>query len=253
VDNGVDRLPRAMIVQSTTPLVPTPGGRGGGAQPAPVFFADYPIPGTSNVGLRFGKGGNGLGTLATAVQGKQGREKFVDDWHQKPGDMAQAATSTNRLLFALPAFKDSVHLSGQTIVTLKLASNKPAANLSVYLVTLPYDASPIGSAGQVGIVTRGWADPQNWASLRDAKDFVSLKPGMPLTPGKFYTLTFPLQPDDQVIKPGQQLALMIFSSDLGFTLHPQPGTELQVDLDGSSIRLPVLGGVTALKRALGTR
>jgi X-Pro dipeptidyl-peptidase len=200
-----------------------------------------------------GQGGNGLGTLAFSVDGKQGREKLVDDWHQKPGDMAQAATSNNRLLFALSPLKDSIHLSGQALVTLRLASSKPAANLSVYLVTLPFDPSPIGSAGQVGIVTRGWADPQNWASLRGANDFVSLKPGKPLEPGKFYTLTFPLQPDDQVIKPGQQLALMIFSSDLGFTLHPQPGTELQVDLDGSSIRIPVLGGGAALKRALGTK
>ena len=70
-------------------------------------------------------------------------------------------------------------------------------------------------------------------------------------PGKFVTVTFPLQPDDQIIKPGQQLGLMIFSSDLGFTIHPAPGTELTIDLDGTSVTLPVLGGAAALKKALG--
>jgi X-Pro dipeptidyl-peptidase len=64
-------------------------------------------------------------------------------------------------------------------------------------------------------------------------------------------MTFPLQPDDQIIKPGQQLAIMIFSSDFGFTLRPGAGTELTLDLDGTSVQLPVVGGAAALRRALG--
>jgi X-Pro dipeptidyl-peptidase len=246
IDNGVDTLPRAMIVQSTA--VAAGGGRGAAA---PTFFADYPVPGSAPVALHPGKGGNAVGTLDFVGAGNQGRETLTDDWHVKPADMALAASSTTRLLFALPALKDSIHLSGQTVVTLKLAVSKPAANLSVYLVTLPYDVTPIGSAGQVGVVTRGWADPQNWKELKGAGDFVSKKPGEPLVPGKFYTMTFPLQPDDQIIKPGQQLGLMIFSSDQGFTLRPKPGTEITVDLDGSSMTIPVVGGTAALRKALG--
>lgn len=69
-------------------------------------------------------------------------------------------------------------------------------------------------------------------------------------PGRFYTLTFNLQPDDQHIVPGEQLALMIFSSDANFTLHPNPGTELTIDLDGTSISLPVVGGANALSSAV---
>ncbi|HEY4320875.1 MAG TPA: Xaa-Pro dipeptidyl-peptidase [Gemmatimonadales bacterium] len=246
VNNGVDTLPRAMIVQSTAVV---PGGGRGAA--APVFFADYPIPGTASVALHLAKGGNGVGALSFAAAGKQGSEKLTDDWHVKPGDMARAESSPNRLLYALPVLKDSIHMSGQTVVTLRLALSKPAANLSVYLVTLPFDPTPIGSAGQVGVVTRAWADPQNYKALKGAGDFVSTKPGEKLTPGKFYTMTFPLQPDDQIIKPGQQLALMILSSDFGFTLRPVPGTELTVDLDGTSITIPVLGGQAALRKALG--
>jgi X-Pro dipeptidyl-peptidase len=133
----------------------------------------------------------------------------------------------------------------------RLASSKPAANLSVYLVTLPFDPANLGSAGQVGVVTRGWADPQNHKSLTGAGDYLSKAKGEPLVPGTFYTMTFPLQPDDQVIGPGQQLAIMVFSSDFGFTLRPSPGTELTLDLDGSSVQLPVVGGGAALRRALG--
>ena len=114
-----------------------------------------------------------------------------------------------------------------------LAACGARESLGSNLVTLPFEPANIGSAGQVGVVTRGWADPQNYKALKGAADFTSKKPGEPLQPGKFVTVTFPLQPDDQIIKPGQQLGLMIFSSDLGFTIHPAPGTELTIDLDAN--------------------
>ena len=44
---------------------------------------------------------------------------------------------------------------------------------------------------------------------------------------------------------------MIFSSDRDFTLWPEPGTELTVDLDATSLALPVVGGVAALRGAFG--
>jgi len=39
---------------------------------------------------------------------------------------------------------------------------------------------------------------------------------------------------------------MIFSSDRDFTLWPAPATELTIDLDHTSIRLPIVGGKGAL-------
>ena len=59
-----------------------------------------------------------------------------------------------------------------------------------------------------------------------------------------------MQPDDQVIKAGQKIGLMIMSSDRDFTLWPAPGTEMTVDLDGTSIEIPVVGGILAFKDAL---
>jgi len=75
--------------------------------------------------------------------------------------------------------------------------------------------------------------------------------GTPLTPGGFVTLTFDLQPDDQIIPAGKKIALMILSSDRDFTLWPKPGTKLTVDLDATRVRLPIVGGPTAFGKATG--
>jgi X-Pro dipeptidyl-peptidase len=83
------------------------------------------------------------------------------------------------------------------------------------------------------IITRGWADPQNHSSLTESE---------PLVEDQFYELNFDLQPDDQIIPAGQQLGLMIFSSDREFTLWPEEGTVLSIDLDRTSLVLPVVGG-----------
>ena len=63
-----------------------------------------------------------------------------------------------------------------------------------------------------------------------------------MVPEKFYEMEFELMPDDQIIPRGQQIGLMIFSSDKEFTLWPNPGTELTVDLDGTELTLPIVGG-----------
>ena len=57
-------------------------------------------------------------------------------------------------------------------------------------------------------------------------------------------------PDDQIIKKGQQIGLLIFSSDKEYTLHPEPGTELTVDLDATTINLPIVGGIEVFKNAV---
>jgi X-Pro dipeptidyl-peptidase len=103
----------------------------------------------------------------------------------------------------------------------------------------------------VGVITRGWADPQNYKSLTRGGNYDSKLKGEPLVPGKFYDLTFDLQPGDRLVAYGKRLGLMIMSSDRDFTLWPKAGTELMIDLGGTSIRLPVVGGAEVMKRAVG--
>ena len=142
-----------------------------------------------------------------------------------------------------------MHISGTPRVTLRVASSAPAANLSVWLVMLPYDSARAGSQSHIGLIDRGWADIQNYKALTHGGNYESKDVGAPLTPGKFYDLTFDLEPDDEFVPAGKCLAVMIMSSDREFTLWPRAGTELTVDLAHSSFSIPIVGGTSALSKA----
>ncbi len=226
VENGVEEEPKAWIV------------REGDLRSQPTPYADFPNPAMEPVALHLRKGGSAAGRLSLKKP-RAGRERLVDDVAFAGADLARASASNHRLLYVTPVLKEAVHLSGLATVRIRLASSKPAANLSVWLVSLPWDSSdrtPIYH----NIITRGWADPQNHASVRSSE---------PLVPGTYYSLSFDLQPDDQVIPAGQQIGLMIFSSDQEFTLHPEAGTELTIDLKNTELLLPIVGGKKAFKSA----
>lgn len=203
----------------------------------PTAYKDYPNPETKDVTLNLTSGGMTTGEL-TLNKVIEAGEMFVDDASISGKEHAKATSSKNRLLYVTPKLAQDVHISGVPKVTITLASNKPAANLSVWLVSLPWkdDAKKITD----NIITRGWADPKNHKSLTDEENLVI---------GKDYTITFDLQPDDQIIKAGQQIGLMIFSSDKEFTLHPKAGTELTVKLDKTNLTLPIVGGKAAFVKA----
>jgi X-Pro dipeptidyl-peptidase len=230
VDNGVEDDARAWIVREDD------------KQSEPTPYADFPNPDAQPVTLHLQPTRDGDGTLELAIKGKPGHATLIDDVSLTGKMLAQAEHSKNRLLFSTPELQAPLHLSGLARLTIKLSCSKPAANLSVWLVSLPWTDSPRKITEN--IVTRGWADPQNHESLRISK---------PLEPGKFYELSFDLQPDDQIIPAGQRLGLMIFSSDRDFTLWPEAGTELTVRLGGTSIELPIVGGEKSFKRATGLK
>jgi X-Pro dipeptidyl-peptidase len=256
VQNGVEKDAKAWIVrEADAPVAPmatdTPAaGRGRGpGTPPPTPYADYPNPDAAPVVLRLTAGGvtrGGLAPVAPQPKTKAGSEKLYDDVTFSGAQLATAASSENRLIYATPELTAPVHLSGTVRVTIRLASSKPAANLSVWLVQLPWTDGPIGTAN---LITRGWADPQNAAELTKGGNYDSTLHGTPLEPGKFVTMTFDLEPDDQIVPIGKRIALMIMSSDKDFTLWPKPGTELTVDLDGTTVTLPIVGGAAAFAKA----
>jgi X-Pro dipeptidyl-peptidase len=230
VENGVENDPKAWIV------------REGDERENPTPYADYPNPDASGVKMYLTNNGYKAGGLLPVPTIKQGEITIIDNVSFDGSTLAQAEWTNHRLLFVTPELKEDLHLSGTTSITIKAASSKPAVNLSIWMVSLPWRTSgrervPITD----NLITRGWADLQNYKSLTESE---------PLVPGKFYEMTFELQPDDQVIPAGQQIGLMIFCSDRDFTLWPEPGTELTVDLDGTSIIIPVVGGKTALGKAI---
>ena len=227
VENGVEKDARSWIVREDDKMDnPTP-------------YKDYPNPDAADVTLYLSPGAPERGGLGLEKSKGAGKELLVDNFSFAGGSLAQAEISNHRLLYVTPTLTEDVHISGTPKVTIKLASSKEAANLSVWMVSLPWSK---GRRAKItdNIITRGWADPQNHKSIRK---------GEPLKKGKFYEVTFELMPDDQVIKKGQQIGLMIFSSDKEYTLHPDPGTELTIDLDATMLTLPVVGGKDALGKA----
>ena len=278
VENGVENDPKAWIVREDDERTePTP-------------YPDYPNPAASPVVLHLTAGGVQTGGLSLQSRPGEGTETLVDNFSFSGRTLAQAEWTEHRLLYATPELKEDVHVSGTPRINVRLAADRPAANLSIWLVSLPWFD---GRFSRGGVITRGWADPQNHSSLTESE---------PLVPGEFYEVEFELQPDDQIIPRGQRMGLMIFSSDREFTLWPDPGTELEeaqirerlqidlefplqpddqiipagqrigllifgsdreftlwpdpgtaltVDLDGTSIEIPVVGGVEALRRAFG--
>ena len=253
IQNGVEREPKAWIVRENSRDSDGPvsggaqtAGRGRGATPAPTAYPDYPNPAARTVELRPSAGGGRTGQLTLGSGRKPGAEKLVDNVEFSGPVLAAAAASPHRLLYSTAELAQPLHVSGTPRIKVRLASNRAAANLSVWLVVLPWTEGPIGPAN---VITRGWADPQNHRSLRKGGNYDSRDRGEPLVPGRFYDVTFDLQPDDQVIPAGKRIGLMIFSSDRDFTLWPAPGTELTIDLDRTSIRLPVVGGEASLEGA----
>lgn len=228
VNNGVENDARAWIVREND------------KRENPTAYKEYPNPESSDVTLYLNPGAPAKGNLSPEKSKDQGTEKLVDNYSFTGASLAQAEFTNHRLIYVTPTLLKDIHLSGIAKVTVMVSSSKPAANLSVWLVSLPWTE---GRKSKItdNIITRGWADPQNHSSITKSE---------PLVAGKFYQVSFNLMPDDQVISKGQQIGLMIFSSDKEFTLWPTPGTELTVDLDATSIKLPIVGGIEAFNTAI---
>jgi X-Pro dipeptidyl-peptidase len=229
VENGVEDEPRSYVV------------REGDDRSEPTSYADYPNPDADDVTFYLAAGGTQRGKLALeAPPENQGMETLEDNFSFDGATLAAAEWTDHRLMYVLPELTKPLHISGYPKLKIRLACDRPAANLSVWLVSLPWTEGRRSTITD-NLITRGWADPQNHEAIDRSA---------PLVPGQFYDLTFNLQPDDQVIPEGQQIGLMIFSSDKEFTLHPDPGTRLTVDLDNTVLTLPIVGGSEAVSHSI---
>ena len=228
IENGIENDAKAWIVREND------------SKQYPTAYTDYPNPEATPVVLYINAGTSSYGRLSLENSSSKGQETFSDNASFSATSLAQSSSSNHRLLYVSDILKEDLHISGLASITIKAASSKPAVNLSVYLVSLPWNKNK-GAKITENIITRGWADLQNNSSLSKSS---------PLIPDKFYKMTFDLQPDDQIIKKGQQIGLMLFSSDSEYTLLPKPGTELTIDLKETMITLPIVGGKSAFKKAI---
>ncbi|QZY30583.1 CocE/NonD family hydrolase [Nocardioides coralli] len=163
---------------------------------------------------------------------------LVDDARHTLTRLARTPRSRHRLLWRSPRLVRPVDLSGHGSVDVRFSVDAEAANVSVGLVTLGH------RHGQpVRLVSGGWADPRNHASLAQES---------PLRPGEVYELSVEL--DQALVRrvpAGVRLGLVVASSDHAHTLRPPAGTRVRVRVAGTRLVLPVVGGPGALAVALG--
>ncbi len=259
-DNGIDDEPMADIERAPDQWVTS---------------TVWPPRGTDSVSLRPGKGEQaGVGTLG--LRTGSGTETFTDNPQQSETDWAaqiDQSTASKAGFITKPLIK-SLRLSGSSKVTVTATPSTSTAHLSAVLVDLgPSTIRDYADAAE-GITTltdrscwgpsttgdsscfketqaktadvdytvfsRGWADLGNHAS--DLK-------GVPLTPGKPYTITLDLHASDHVIPAGHRLALIVAGTDKDLIDPPSTQPTLKLDLSRTTASVPLVGGSQAFTAA----
>ncbi|MFI6735335.1 CocE/NonD family hydrolase [Nonomuraea sp. NPDC050451] len=232
-----------------------------------ITQADWPAP-TRTTTLRPQQDGSLSGKPST------GTGSYLDTAQPETAMAADPATANpNRLAYLTPPLKNAIRVSGTPTVSLSLKLDRPTANLGVLLVDYGQDTRIHG------------ADPNGWQGLKladgsdcvgertadddgcylrmadntvtsgfqvvsrgilDAQNHTSLSRQTPLTPGKSYQITWKMLPQDYEFKAGHQLGLVLTgtNSDLG-DAETGTGTKVAVDLDGTSISLPLVTGTSS--------
>ncbi|WP_104814170.1 Xaa-Pro dipeptidyl-peptidase [Kitasatospora sp. MMS16-BH015] len=255
IDNGVEKAPAADVERAPDQWTQD---------------AAWPAPGTGAATLHLTPGAfsttSGSGTASFTDDPKLGE----DDW------AAHALTSTpEKTVFTTGPLTRDLRVSGQGSITLTVSSSTTSAHLSAVLADLGPavirnyegsgegittlstrscwgDSTPGDSAcfldaaadtSSVGytIVSRGWADLGHYAGLSRTAT---------LTPGTGYPITFALAGTDHIVPAGHRLALIVAGTDNGLLNPPSTRPTLTLDLTRSSVRLPLLGGLTAFRQAV---
>ncbi|MFF4182607.1 Xaa-Pro dipeptidyl-peptidase [Streptomyces sp. NPDC001691] len=261
-DNGIERQPMADIErhpdQWSTDKVWPPSGT--------AATVVHPVSGPAP-----GVGGLSLTSAPTGTTASFTDNPALDEtsW------AAQVDTSTpDKAGFVTQPLTRDLRVSGSSRVTVTATPTTADAHLSAVLVDLGPDTIRNYAAAGEGILTgtdrtcwgastagdsscflttsadrtdvgytvfsRGWADLGHYASL--AK-------GVPLTPGRPYTITLDLAATDHVVPAGHRLALIVAGTDNGLIVPPVSRPTLTVDLARTGARVPFVGGAGAFVRA----
>ncbi|MFI1564862.1 Xaa-Pro dipeptidyl-peptidase [Streptomyces sp. NPDC020490] len=259
-DNGIDREPMADVERHPDQWVTS---------------KTWPPRGTAATTLHPARGSEpGVGTLGPATA--SGTETFTDDPGRGETDWAADIdrTTPDKAGFVTRPLSRDLRLSGSSRVTVTATPTTPTAHLSAVLVDLgPDTVRDYADAGE-GITTltdrtcwgastaadsacyketraktvdvaytvfsRGWADLGTYASGRK---------GVPLTPGRAYTITVGLAATDHVVPAGHRLALIVAGTDRDLIDPPADTPTLTLALSGTSARVPLVGGAAAFARA----
>ena len=212
------------------------------------------------------------GTHSTAVAlsrlGGSGTRTFTDDPNLTEAQAVAEPDSSiaGRAVFTSGPLTRALRLSGSPSVTLRIKADRPTTELSARLVdygeqrridyltagegitTLTtqscwgestavddacyFNTAPDFITSDVDILTRGWLD---------AAHHVTLRRTTPLTPGRWYTITIPIDTTDAVIAAGHRLGFVLTQSDEEYASPIPTGATITVDPTRSAIHLPATG------------
>ncbi|MEU6770014.1 Xaa-Pro dipeptidyl-peptidase [Streptomyces sp. NPDC046759] len=259
-DNGVDREPMADIERHPDQWVTSPV---------------WP-PRTTRTAVLHPAAGTGAGVGTLGLRRAAGTETFTDDPKLSETDWAAHLTTPTpeKAGFLTAPLAHDLRLSGSSTVTVTATATTASAHLSAVLVDLGPDTIRDYADAAEGITTldnrtcwgestagdsacfketraktakvdytvfsRGWGDLGHYASLAR---------GVPLTPGKAYTMTLRLAATDHVVPKGHRLALVIAGTDKDLIDPPATRPTLTVDLSRTTAGLPLVGGTPAFALA----
>lgn len=251
--NGIDREPQVTIETAPGTWVEERTWPAAAARPTRVALGD----------------GDGVtGTLGG------GSSTGFRTWTDNPGlreSTAVAAPNSvvpGRVAFLSAPLTTGVRISGTPSVTLRVTVDKPTTELTARLVdygtasrvdyggrgsgirTLTTescwgDATALDDAcyrdtvedvvtSDLAVIARGW---------KDAAHHVSLRFTTPLKPGRWYSVTVPLQATDQRIAAGHVLGLILQASDGQYSSPQSTGATITLDLRSSALTLPLVGSL----------
>jgi X-Pro dipeptidyl-peptidase len=209
---------------------------------------DWPLPGTRDVGVRLGS------AVASYTDASLTEDEAV---------AAPATEVAGRLAVLYGPLTAPLRISGSPSVRLRIRVDRPTTQLTARLVdygtarrvdyrrgegvrtlatescwgssTAADDACYRDVAERVvttdhEVLTRGWLDAAHHRSLR----FTT-----PLRPGRWYTVTVPIDAYDVTVQAGHTLGMILTQSDPQFTEAPNTGATVTVDLAASRLTLPV--------------
>jgi X-Pro dipeptidyl-peptidase len=225
----------------------------------------WPAVGAHDVTVRLGDGDGTTGTLGFVPARRGTVRTFTDDpaLYEDAAVADPNAAKNGRLAFLSGALTRDLRISGTPSVTLRVRVNKPTTGLAVRLVdygtarrvdylsegsgvhdlttescwgasSATDDSCYLDTAEDFAtrshvVLTRGWVDAAHHATLREAR---------PLQPNRWYDIRVPVQAYDAVVPKGHVLGLVVTASDDEFSTPKTTGATIDVDLRGSSIRLP---------------
>ncbi|MFC9289533.1 Xaa-Pro dipeptidyl-peptidase [Streptomyces sp. NPDC057052] len=259
-DNGIDREPVADVERRPDQWETSKSWPPKGTRPATLRPAAGEQPGVGTLGLR---GGGGTAT-------------FTDDPALSETDWAAAIDTPTpaKAAFTTAPLTRDLRLAGSSRVTVTVTPTTPTAHLSAVLVDLGPDTVRDYAASGEGVTTltdrtcwglstagdsacfketradtadvehtvlsRGWADLGTHADPGK---------GVPLTPGRAYTITLDLAATDHVVPAGHRLALIVAGTDKDLIDPPADTPTLTLDLSRTTARVPFVGGARAFAAA----